>query len=344
VASRELPRALTEAALFWMLTCVGLELARAGRRPLGLAGLALLTAVPIAATRRVGWTFREDEVFAPPAFVRFLQKHDPQGQYRGLSEMIYRPPGALESAESGNDLGFLEIVRRNFAQHSQALWGRGAVFNTDFDNGDLSRIQSLRKMSGLASQFPDPGSFYGSVSLRWGLRYRDQAPLPGYARVGGTGLDDWDENAGALPDIRLAEGWREEPDAVAALGQLSQLPPGQIVVETGRSFAGTAPAGQVRVLERKPERLLVETQASAPTWLFVLRGFWRHRVVRLDGREVEVFPAQLAFSAIPVPPGQHRVEWEESFPGWSVSRFGPLLYAAAIGALFSARGPRVQSG
>ena len=62
-----------------------------------------------------------------------------------------------------------------------------------------------------------------------------------------------------------------------------------------------------------------------------------HRVVRLDEREVEVFPAQLAFSAIAIPPGQHRVEWEESFPGWSVSRFGPLLYAAAIGALFAAR-------
>ena len=244
VASRELPRALTEAAILWMVTFLGLELTRAHRRPLGLAGLALLTAVPIAATRRVGWTFREDEVFAPPAFVRFLQKQDPQGEFRALSEMIYRPPGALEKAESGNDLGFLEIVRRNFGQHSQALWGRGAVFNADFDNGDLSRIQSLRKMSGMALQFPDPAAFYGSVGLRWGVRYKDQEPLPGYARVAGAGLDDWDENAAALPDVRLVEAWKEAPDAVAALGQLPQLPRGQIVVESGRPFAGEAPAGQ----------------------------------------------------------------------------------------------------
>ncbi len=47
---------------------------------------------------------------------------------------------------------------------------------------------------------------------------------------------------------------------------------------------------------------------------------WRHRVVLLDSREVDVVPAQLAFSAIPVPAGSHRIEWRESFPGWSVSR------------------------
>ncbi|MEP6994213.1 MAG: hypothetical protein ABI968_06785 [Acidobacteriota bacterium] len=338
MASRELPPALAEAALLWIVTCVGLDRIRAKRRGAVLAGLVLLTAVPIAATRRIGWTFREDEVFAPPAFVRFQQKRDPQGQYRALGEMIYRPPGELEKTEAGNDLGFLEIVRRNFAQHSQVLWGRGAVFNADFDNGDLSRIQSVRRISGVASEFPDGGPFFGSFSLRWGLRYRDQAPLPGYARIGGTGRDDWDENPEALPDIRLATGWRETPDAVAALSQLSKLPLGHIVVETGRSSEGTAPAGQVRVLERSPERVVLETEASAPTWLFVLRGFWSHRVVRLDGREIEVFPAQLAFSAIPIPAGRHRVEWEESFPGWNVSRFGPVLYLAAIGALFAARG------
>lgn len=338
VASRELPRALTEAALLWMATVVGLELAlRPGRRPIGLAGLALLTVVPIFATRRIGWTFGEEEVLAPPKLMRFLAKHDPQGQYRTLGEMVYRPPGALENGEAGNDLGFTELTRRGFDAHSQVLWGRGAVFNTDLDNGDLSRVQSLRKLSWGAERFDDPASFFGSLSLRWGLRYRDQIPLPGYVRIGGNGLDDWDENPAALPDIRLAARWREEPDAVSALRQITKLAPGEIVVETGRSSRGALPPGEVRVLERSPERLILETRTPAPTWLFVLRGFWRHRVVRIDGQEVEVSPAQLAFSAIPIPAGRHRVEWEESFPGWSVSRFGPILYAAVIGALFAVR-------
>lgn len=340
VASRELPRALTEAALFWIVTAAALELTRSVHRPVWLAGLGLLTAVPVAATRRIGWTFGEEEVFAPPKLMRFLAKHDPQGQYRTLSEMVYRPPGALENAEAGNDLGFTELTRRCFDAHAQVLWGQGAVFNADLDNGDLSRVQSLRKLSWGAERFDDAASFFGSLALRWGLRYRDQAPLPGYVRIGGNGLDDWDENPAALPDIRLVARWREEPDALSALRQISKLAPGEIVMESGRSSEGAAPPGRVHLIERSPERLVLETEVSAPTWLFVLRGFWRHRVVRLDGRVVEVFPAQLAFCAVPVPPGRHRIEWEESFPGWSVSRFGPLLYAAAIGALFAARGPR----
>lgn len=344
VASRELPRALTEAALLGIATCVGLELARSLRRPVYLAGLALLTVVPIVATRRIGWTFRENEVFAPPAFVRFLRKHDPQGQYRTLGELIFRPTGALEVSESGSDdMTLSDVARRSWALHTQVLWERGTVFNADFDNGDLSRVQSLRRLSGVAESFPDPASFFGSVSLRWGSRYRDRVPVSGYVRIGGVGLDDWDENPVALPDIRLAAGWREEPDALGALRQIPKLASGQIVLETGRSTEGAAPAGEVRILERSPERLILDTETSAPTWLFVLRGFWRHRVVRVDGKEVEVFPAQLAFSAIPLPPGRHRIEWEESFPGWSVSRFGPLLYTAAIGALFAVRRRREQT-
>jgi hypothetical protein len=79
---------------------------------------------------------------------------------------------------------------------------------------------------------------------------------------------------------------------------------------------------------------VIETDSPAAGWLFVLRGFWRHRVVRVDGVETEVFPAQLAYSAIAIPAGRHRVEWAESFPGWSVSRFGPVLYGLAIAGLF----------
>jgi hypothetical protein len=337
VAARDLPRALSEAGLFWIATLVGLELARSGGRPLSLAGLALLTAVPIAANRRIGWTFQQDDVFAPPTLVHFLRKHDPQGQYRTLGELLFRPVSALEVSESGSDVGLADVARRSWTLHTQVLWGRGTVFNADFDNGDLSRVQSLRKISAAAESFANAADFFGSFSLRWGTRYRDRVPVAGYRPIGGAGFDAWDENASALPDIRLASGWREEKDAVAALHRLSELSPGEVVVETGRSSRGAAPAGRVHVIEKNPERLVLETEAEAPCWLFVLRGFWRHRVVRLDGREVDVYPAQLAFSAIPIPPGRHRVEWEETFPGWSVSRFGPLLYAATILTLFAAR-------
>jgi hypothetical protein len=47
--------------------------------------------------------------------------------------------------------------------------------------------------------------------------------------------------------------------------------------------------------------------------------------VLLDGAGVEDVPAQLAFSAVRVPAGRHRIDWKEEVPGWKISRFGPLL-------------------
>ena len=343
VAARELPAALAEGASLWIATAVGLDLARsrkAGPAAVStLAGLALLTLIPIAATRRIGWTFRQEEVFAPPPAVRWMAKRDPENRYRTLGEMAYRPPQALEAAESGYDLGFLEIVRRNFDTHAMVLWGRGAVLNGDFDNGDLSRVESVRMLSGMGDRFRDPGALFASLALRFGIRYRDQLPpVAGFAPVRTVGNDAWDENPAALPDIRLATEWREEPDALSALRDLQSLGPGAIVVESGRTAVsapnGAAGTAGVKIISRSPERLLLETDSASPGWLFVLRGFWRHRVVRVDGVEAEVVPAQLAFSAIAVPAGRHRVEWEESFPGWSISRFGPVLYGLAIAGLF----------
>ncbi|MFY9552650.1 MAG: hypothetical protein WAU32_16000 [Thermoanaerobaculia bacterium] len=340
-ATRELPMALTEAAFLWVLTWVALDLVSWRKPSVRLVSLALLTMVPVVATHRIPWTFREEDVFAPPTFVQYQRKHDPEGRYRTLGEMLYRFSSKIEMAEAGTDPAYTEFARRNWMQHAQALWNRGTVFNGDFDNGDLSRIESVRKVSAIAGGFKDGGPFFENFSLRWGIRFRDQVALPGYQRIGGNNIDDWDENPGALPDIRLALGWIEEPGAIGALQQISKLKRGQIVIESGREGRGEAPSGSVRILENAPERLRLETNAPAPTWLFVLRGFWRHRTVLVDGRETEVFPAQLAFSAIPIPAGSHVVDWREHFPGWSVSRVGPILYVLCLGLLFArARAPR----
>jgi len=79
----------------------------------------------------------------------------------------------------------------------------------------------------------------------------------------------------------------------------------------------------------------IAVESPQPTWLFVLRAFWDYRVVRVDGAEVDPVPANLAFTAVPIPPGRHRVEWQEQIPGWSVSRFGPLLYGIAVLAVLA---------
>jgi len=116
-----------------------------------------------------------------------------------------------------------------------------------------------------------------------------------------------------------------------SLTRVPRLQPEEVVLETGRRARGNARSGIVHVLVKEPERLVVETVTLDPSWLFVLRGFWNYRDVSVDGRPVASVPAQVAFSAVPVPAGRHRVEWEELLPGSEVSRYGPPFWA-----LFSA--------
>jgi hypothetical protein len=326
-AGRKVAVAFAEAGLLWTATLLALEALRLRPRA-GLAvGLTLLTLVPIAANRRIALTFREEALFAPTPFARFQQRADPRDEYRAIGSSGYRPPSALEESQGSADPAQIEYSRRNWNHYTSVLWQRGTVFNDDFDSGDLSRLQSLRRLSFVAAGFRDAEAIFGALGLRWGIRFRDQEPLPGFRRFRGDALMDWDEHERAFPDIRLAEKWREESGAVPALNALPRLGDGEIVVESGSSTAGFARAGTLRVLEKSPERLSLETLAPDPTWLFVLRGHWSYRTVLRDGAGTEAVPAQLAFSAVRVPAGQHRIEWKEEVPGWNVSRFGPLLSA-----------------
>jgi hypothetical protein len=345
IAARVLPEALAEGGLFWMATVIALDLlGRRGRRPLGIS-LALLTLVPILANRRIGQTFREEALFAPTPFERFISRADPNGAFRTIGEPHYRPASALEKEQGGTDQAHLEYIRRNWSQYMHSLWRRGTVFNDDFDNGDLSRLESLRRISVVASSYMDAQAFFGTLALRWGIRFRDQLPLAGFHRVRGDALMDWDEHERAYPDIRLLTSWREEM-GLPALNAINQLTPGQVVIESGARRLGTARPGRLRILEKSPERLRLETQTPDPTWLFVLRGFWNHRSILLDGLPVEDFPAQIAFSAVRVPPGRHTIEWTELVPGGSVSRWGPVLFglAAALLLLLSSKAKRPPRG
>lgn len=325
VAGQRLPGALAEAGLLWMATLVALDLMRSGRKVALPAAMVLLTAVPIIPNRRIAQTSREENVLGPTTFSRWLKRRDPSSSYRVLGESAFRAPSQLEAAQLSSDPGQAEVSRRNWYHYTQALWGQGTIFNQDFDAGDFSRTESLRRIAVRAAEFRDAQDFFGGLSLRWGIRFRDQEPYPGYRRVGGDALQDWDEHAAAYPDIRLLTGWREEKGALAALEALPRLAPGEIVIESGTPASGQLPRGALRILEKSPERLRFETSTAGPGWVLVLRSFWNHRRVEMDGREVETFPAQLAFTAVRVPAGSHRFGWEELAPGWRASRYGPLI-------------------
>jgi hypothetical protein len=335
-ASRQIPGALAEAALLWTVTAIALDRLR---RPATLStavAVVLLTAVPILACRKIARVVQERDLFSPPRLARILSRLDPQGAYRTLDETIYYPaittPMWPQDAYSDQD-------RLSWKRHTQALWGRGTVFNIDFDAGDFSRMEGLRRLSVRAAGSADSDPFFGTFSLRWGVRYRHQRPLAGFQRFGGDAVHEWDMHDRAEPDIRLARTWIETSLPVESAAALLNLKGGEIVLETGRRESGRAAPGIVHVLRREPERLSIETVAQEPSWLFVQRGFWNHRTVLVDGRSVEDVPAQLAFSAVAVPSGRHRIDWRERVPGARASRWGPVM-AGLIAAWLSVRATR----
>jgi hypothetical protein len=333
-AGRQIPGALAEAGLLWIATVVAIEALHRGTRRSLSAGLAILTLVPIAADRKIALTFPEELLFAPSPLDRFLRHADPQGSFRTLDESVYSDPTALPDTD-GTDVSAAALGRRSWLFYTHALWGRGTVFNGDLDSGDLSRLDSLRHLSYIAGRYRDSQSFFGALALKWGVRMRDQKPLAGYHRIRGDALMDWDEHDSAFPDVRLVERWREEPGALPALNSLRVLGKGEIVIESGARTTATARPGTLRFLEKTPERLRVEVEAPDATWLFVLRDYWNHRTVLVDGTPAEDMPAQLAFSAVRVPAGRHAIDWTEEVPGGSVSRWGPVLFvivAASIAA------------
>ena len=339
-AAEELPGALAEGGLLWAATFFAVALAASpGRAPM-LASVALLTAVPLAATRRIALTESPGALLAPTAFARTVARLDPAGAYRTLDEAMYRAPSALQFEGNRASPYGTELTRRRWGYYVQAVWNRGTVFNGDVDRGDLSRLDSFRQASARVAGRPAGAKLFASLSLKFGVRFRDQEPLPGYRPFGGDAFMAWDENPEALPDIRLARRWREAPGALAALADLSRLASAdELLLETGRAAEGSARPGAVRVLERHPERLRLATSCPDPTWLFVLRGWWSHRTVLVDGAPVEPVPAQLAFTAVPVPAGAHSVDWREEVPGLSVSRFGPPLFAVLAALLWIGAAP-----
>jgi hypothetical protein len=331
-AGRLLPEAFAEAGLLWLATVIAIDLLSIPSRPALAAALALLAVVPILANRKVARTLTEVEMFSPTTFARYLKRADPKGEFRTLGESIFRER-RIAMGYTGYDDEYLDAGRRLWIHPAPVLWNRGTVLNIDFDAGDFSRVESLRRFSVLAAGYTDSTPLFGSLSLKWGIRFRDQAPLPGYGPFAGDYLQLWDVLPGALPHIRLATGWIEETSPVESVAALPRVGEGEIVVETGSRRRGFARPGTIEVLENLPERLRARVNAPDPTWLFVLRGFWEFRRVLLDGNPVDAVPAQLAFSAVPVPAGRHTVEWTEEVPGLEVSRFGPPLAAVLLALL-----------
>ncbi|HEY6101302.1 MAG TPA: hypothetical protein VIW03_17830, partial [Anaeromyxobacter sp.] len=271
-AGRQIAVAFAEAGLLWAVTLVAIELLPTRRRFALPAALGLLAAVPVLANARIGRTEPEESIFRPPAFARFVARRDPGHAFRTLDESRYRAPSDLDAAAQARDALGVGFYRASWFLYTSCLWDRGTVFNSDPDVGDFSRMESLRRLSAFFPNVPNGNALFASGSLRWGIRFRDQAALPGFLEAGGNAFQRWDENPAALSSVRVPDRFRETPGSVEALRSFPSLGAGEIVLETGRASSGISPAAAVEAIEDRAERLRFSVTSSAPAWVFVLRG------------------------------------------------------------------------
>ena len=171
-ARAQLPPALAEAGLIWAATSGALGVAGSGAAASRTIAAALLAILPLLATRRIALTDRDDVVFPPTAFARSVARRDPERAFRTVDASRYRPASALERFGDGASSDNTAFYRRSWYFQTPVLWNRGTVFNSDLDAGDLSRVESLRRVSAFAAGDPS-----GARALRVG-RSAICDPLP----------------------------------------------------------------------------------------------------------------------------------------------------------------------
>ncbi|HZJ71319.1 MAG TPA: hypothetical protein VFF36_10355, partial [Planctomycetota bacterium] len=156
----------------------------------------------------------------------------------------------------------------------------------------------------------------------------DGAP-PSFERLSGAAAGSFEivENPRFLPRARLVASAEIEPDDGRALARLQDpgFPREQgVVLAAGEArAAGPAAAGSARIVRDRPDAVDVAIEPAAPGWLVLADTFFPGWVARVDGQPREILPANVAFRAVAVQPGDKEVEF----------RYEPLSYRA--GAIVS---------
>jgi hypothetical protein len=83
----------------------------------------------------------------------------------------------------------------------------------------------------------------------------------------------------------------------------------------------------IRALDRPDGQVTAEVEAPAPGFLLLSEPYYPERRAFVDGQPVEALEANLAFTAVPVPAGRHRVELRYIPTGF---RTGLLVSAATV--------------
>jgi len=318
--------ALVRAALVGLLTVGAVALA-ARRRSLGAAVLLLAAGADLLTfAARSASVLPTAGHFAPPPVLQFLR--DPDGGR--LARFVATDQGAALTyplpPNTGLPFGIHDLSgyvtlgpRRVEALHEKLQRGTATGLG----------VKALTDPAALDSPLLDAFAV---------TRVLSSIPLarPGLTPLGRAG-DAWlYANDSALPRARLAESVRlcaSEAEASALLDRDDSDPRTQTVVEAAgqpgfeAAAAATGPPGQVRLVVDEPERLVLDVVALRPAVLLVADSWMPGWEALVDDAPAALAPADLAFRAVALEAGGHRVELLYRPDGW---RLGLIAGAAGL--------------
>jgi len=141
-------------------------------------------------------------------------------------------------------------------------------------------------------------------------------------------------NPRALPRAFLVGGLALAAGPEAALRQLLAPdfdPRRTVVVETHQELrpvsAGDDLPGDARITSYQDERVVVQAEAAAPSWLVLADSFDPDWTATRNQEPVEILPADGLFRAVPLPPGAWEVEFRYRPRGF---RAGAVVSAASL--------------
>jgi hypothetical protein len=133
--------------------------------------------------------------------------------------------------------------------------------------------------------------------------------------------------AGLVGGVRIAEGDR----AIALLTDAAFDPRGEVILSAGEP-APASRAGSVLRAHIGCDQVVLEVDAERPGHLVLVDAYdpgWRATV---DGQPAPLVPANVAFRAVPVPPGRHVVEMKYRPPAVAGGIVVSLAGVAAVAA------------
>ena len=204
-------------------------------------------------------------------------------------------------------------MQMSLASETAGRWGLSQAYTIDYRGLHATPLARLEKLLRDVEETPAELRLLQAGGVTHVVSFHEIAALPSEGRT--PGLFErpilWSRVPGPLPRTYAVGRARRADDAEATK---LLLDPGfdlrgEVVLADGEEAgAGPGLAGTSRIVEERADRVVLEADLDRPGNVVLLDGYdpgWRARV---DGRETPLRRANLAFRAVAVPAGRHRVE------------------------------------